>query len=102
MPAILDSLFHKVVKTTNHKQSHRGGGWGVLGSHEVAGTSDTKTFLWPNGFNSGSFQLHMSQNVTTSMTSLNSQSCGDSLLAVCLASQVGVIYRLIDARQAHK
>ena len=27
------------------------------------------------------------------MLSLTSQSCGDSLLAVCLAGQVGVIYR---------
>ena len=59
----------------------------------MAGTSDTKTVLWPNGFNSGCFQLHMSQNVATLMPSLTSQSCGDSLLAVCLAGQVGAIYR---------
>ena len=65
-----------------------------MGSHEVAGISNTKTFLWPNGFNSGCFQLHMSQNVATSMPSLTSQSCSsDSLLAVCLAGQVGAIYR---------
>ena len=64
-----------------------------MGSHEVAGTSDTKTVLWPNGFKSGCFQLHMSQNVATSMPSLTSQSCGDSLLAVCLAREVGAIYR---------
>ena len=67
-----------------------------MGSHKVAGTSDTKTFLWPNGFNSGCFQLHMSQNVATSMPSLTSQSCSDSLLAVCLARQVGAIYRLLE------
>ena len=46
----------------------------MVESHEVAGTSDTKTFLWPNGFNSGCFQLHMSQNVATLMPSLTSQS----------------------------
>ena len=38
-----------------------------MGSHEVAGLSDTKTVLWSNGFNSGCFQLHMSQNVAKSM-----------------------------------
>ena len=64
-----------------------------MGSHEVAGPSDAKTFLWPNGFNSGRFQLHISQNVATSMPNLTSQSCGDSLPAVCLAGQVGAIYR---------
>ena len=64
-----------------------------MGNHEVAGSSDTKTFLWPNGFNSGYFQLHMSQNVARLIPSLTSQSCGDSLSAVCLAGQVGAIYR---------
>ena len=39
------------------------------------------------------FQLHTSQNVATSMPSLTSQSCNDSLPAVCLARQVGAIYR---------
>ena len=62
-------------------------------SHKVAGSSDTKTVLWQNGFNSGCFQLHTSQNVVTSMPSLTSQSCSDSLLAVCLAGQVRAIYR---------
>ena len=65
----------------------------MVSSHEVAGTSDTKTVLCPNGFNSGYFQLHMSQNVATSMPSLTSQSCSDSLPAVCLAGQVGAIHR---------
>ena len=64
-----------------------------MGSHEVAGPSDTKTLLWPTGFNSGRFQLHMSQDVATLMPSLTSQSCSDSLPAVCLAGQVGAIYR---------
>ena len=53
MPAILDSLFHKVVNTTSSQ----------VRSHKVAGPSDTKTILWPTGFNSGRFQLYMSQNV---------------------------------------
>ena len=64
-----------------------------MGSYEVVETSNAKTFLWPSGFNSGCFQLHTSQNVATSMPSLTSQSCGDSLPAVCLAGQVGAIYR---------
>ena len=52
-----------------------------------------KNFLWPNGFNSGCFQLHTSQNVAKSMPSLTSQSCGDSLPSVCLAGQVEAINR---------
>ena len=93
MPAILDSLFHKVVNTTSIPIGVEGGGWGVVRSHEVVGSSDTKTVLWPNGFNSDCFQLHMSQNVATSMPSPTSQSCSDSLLSVCLARQVEAIYR---------
>ena len=65
----------------------------MVGNHEVAGPSNTKTFLWPNGFNSGCFQLHMSQTVATSMPSLTSQCCSNFLPAVCLAGQVGAIYR---------
>ena len=33
------------------------------------------------------------KNVAISMPSLTNQSCGDSQLAVCLAGQVGAIYR---------
>ena len=66
----------------------------MVGSHEVAGPSDTKNFLWLTGFNSGRFQLHISQNVATSMPSLTSQSCSDSLPAVYLAGQVGAMYIL--------
>ena len=65
-----------------------------MGSHKVMGPSDTKKIIWPNGINSGCFQLYLSKNVATSMPSLTSQSCGDSLLAVCLAGQVGAIYTL--------
>ena len=89
MPAILDSLFHKVVNTTSIAIGVEGGGWwGGSG-----GKFRYKTFLWPDGFNSGCFQLHTSQNVATSMPSLTSQSYSDSLPAVCLAGQVGTIYR---------
>ena len=59
----------------------------------MAGTFDTKNFLWPNGLSSGCFQLHMSQNVATLMPSITSQSYSESLPAVCLAGQVGAIYR---------
>ena len=70
-----------------------GGGWGMVGSHEVAETSEAKIVLWPNGFNSVHFKLHISQNVATLMPSLTSQSCSNSLLAACLARQDGAIYR---------
>ena len=63
------------------------------GEPQSGGNFQYKNFLWPNGFNSGCFQLHTSQNVATSMPSLTSQSCSDSLPAVCLARQVGAIYR---------
>ena len=65
----------------------------MVGSHKVAETSDANTVLWPNGLNSGCFQLHMSQNVATSMPNLTSQSCGDFLPAVCLAGKVVAINR---------
>ena len=61
----------------------------MVGSHKVAGPSNTKPFLWPTGFNSAP---HVT-NVATSMPSLTSQSCSDSLPAVCLAGQFGAIYR---------
>ena len=88
MPAILDSLFHKVVNTTSISIGVGGGG-----EPRSGGNFQYKSFLWPDGFNPGRFQLHMSQNVARSMPSLTSQSCGDSLLAVCLARKVGAIYR---------
>ena len=59
----------------------------------MAGPSDSRKFIWPNGINSGCFRLHISPNVARSMSSLTSQFCGDSLPAVCLARQAGVIYR---------
>ena len=76
MPAILDSLFHKVVNTTSIPIGVEGGGGG---EPRKGGKFRCENFLWPNGFNSGCFQLHTSQNVATSMPSLTSQSCGDSL-----------------------
>ena len=63
------------------------------GKPRSGGTFRFKKFLWPNDFNSGCFQLHMSQNVATLMLSLTSQSCGNSPPAVCLTGQVGAIYR---------
>ena len=88
MPTILDSLFHKVVNTTSIPIEVKGGG-----SHKVAGPSNSRKFIWPNGINSGCFQLHISQNVAILMPSLTSQSCSDSLLAVSLAGKVEAIYR---------
>ena len=55
--------------------------------------SDLKVFIWPNGINSGCFQSHISQNVAKSMLSLTSQSCSNSLLAVCLSMEDKAIYK---------
>ena len=82
MPAILDSLFHKVVNTTSSPIEVEGGGWWEPRNSENV---QYKNLLWSNGFNSGCFQLHTSQNVATLVPSLTSQSCRDSLPAVCLA-----------------
>ena len=93
MPAILDSLFHKVVNTTSILIEVEGRGWwGATKWQELL----IQKHLCPNGFNSDCFQLHMSQNVARSMPSLTSQSSSDSLLAVCLAGKVGAIYRPPD------
>ena len=43
MLAIIDSLFYKVVNTTSIPIEVED--VGVVGSHEVVGSSDTKTFL---------------------------------------------------------
>ena len=75
MPTILDSLFHKVVNTTSIPIGVEGGGWWVATKWQ--GVPIQKLFLSPKGFNSGCFQLHLSQNVATSMPSLTSKSCGD-------------------------
>ena len=95
MSNVLDSMFHTVVNTTSNPIEVEGRGVEGRGGGEPrnGGNFRYKNFLWPNGFNSGCFQLHTSQNVATSMSSLTSQSCSDFLLAVCLAGQVGVIHR---------
>ena len=87
MLIILDSLFHKVVDTTNSPIVVEDGGGGE------SRTSNSGNIIWLNDLSSGCFWLHMPQNVATSIPSLTSQSCGDSLSAVCLARQVGAIYR---------
>ena len=81
---------------------------GVVGSHEVAGPSDTKKLYGQMVSVQAVFgSTYVSQNVATLMPSLTSQSCSDSLPAVCLAGQVGAIYiqttrGSVDARQAHE
>ena len=89
-------LFHEAVtnmlapycltKFLIGKPTFFGGSSNILKSY-------AETFLLPDGFNSGCFYLHMSQNVATSIPILTSQSCSDSLLAVYLVGQVGAIYR---------
>ena len=89
MPAILDSLFYKVVDTTSTPIGVESGGWETIKWRDLL----IQKIIWPNGINLGCFYLHISQNVATSMTILISQSCGDSLPAICLAGQVGTKYR---------
>ena len=65
----------------------------MVRSHEVAGPSNSKNLYGQMASILGCFQLQIPQNVATSMPSFTSQSCSDSLPAVCLAGQVGAIYR---------
>ena len=65
-----------------------------MGSNEVAGSSNTKKNMatWLQ------FRLFSAPHITecsycTSIPSLTSQYCGDSLPSVCLAGQVGAINR---------
>ena len=62
-PAILDSLFHKVVNTTSNSIR-------VVGSHKMEQDSGSKNFICPKGMNSGCFKFQISQNVAISMLSL--------------------------------
>ena len=81
MLAILDSLFHLVVNTTSSPIGVGGGGEPQSG----------RTFQFKKIYMAKWHQS--SQNEATSMPSLTSQSCCDSLPADCLAGQVGAIYR---------
>ena len=65
---------------------YRGGGWS-----RSDGQLQFKKIIWPNDINSGCSYFHISQNVATLMPSLASQSSSNSLLAACLAKQVGVV-----------
>ena len=85
MPTILDSLFHKVDNTTSSPE-----GW-VVGGAMKSRDLLIQNFLY--GQMASIQAVFRSQNVVTSMPSLTSQSCGDSLQAVCLAGKVGAIYR---------
>ena len=85
MPTNFDSFIYQLVNTTSTSS--------VVGSHEVIGGSKSKKInsqmtLIEAVF---CFDVHMLQNAATSMPSLTSQSCGDSLSAVHLARQVGAI-----------
>ena len=90
MPAILDSLFHKVVDTTSSSIRVEGGGWwgatkwrGLSIQENLNGQMTSIQAVW----------LHISQNVAIWIPSLTNQSCSDFLPAVFLAKQVGPIYR---------
>ena len=87
MPAILDSLFHNLVNTTSIPIGVEGGGGGEPRSD---GKFRYKNFVMAKWLQ---FRLFSAQNVATSMSSLTSQSCSDSLPSVYLAGQVGAIYR---------
>ena len=90
MSTILDSLFHKVVDTTSSPMGVEGEGWwGAMKWQDLL----IQNNIYGQMASIQAFWLHISQNVVTPMPSLTSQSCGDSLPAVCLAGQVGTIYR---------
>ena len=40
----------------------------MVGSHKVAGSSNSRISRWPNGTNSGCYLSHISQNITKSMS----------------------------------
>ena len=99
MPAILDSLFYKVVNTTSTPVGvDSGGWWGAMKWQDLL----IQKFLYGQ---MASIQAvfsspYVSQNLATSMPSLTSHSCGDSLPAVSLARQVGATRAPMDIRQA--
>ena len=99
MPAILDSLFHKVVDTTSSPIGVEGGGWweatkwrDLLIQKFVYGQMASIQAVFSSPY--------VSQNLATSMLSLTSHSCGDSLLAVSPARQVEATRAPMDIRQA--
>ena len=61
----------------------------MAGIHEVAGSSDSKNYIakWCQ------FILFSAPHIIKCSFSLTRQSYGDSLPNVCLAGQVGAIYR---------
>ena len=91
MPAILDSLFHKVVNTTSTPIGVEGGGWWV--AMKWQGVPVQKLFYGQMASIQAVFSSTRFKNVATLMPSLTSQSCGDSLPSVCLAGQVEAINR---------
>ena len=91
MPTILDSLFHKVFDTTSSPIGVEGGGW--LEATKWQDCPIQENLYSQMASIQAVFWLHISQNVATLMPSVTSQSCGDCLPAVCLAGQVGVIYK---------
>ena len=95
MPTILDSLFHKVVNTTSSPIGVEGGGGGESRS---GGTFQLTKFYMAKWLQFRLFTVpHITKiNVASLMPSLTSQSCSDSLPAVCLAGQVENIYSEIQ------
>ena len=94
MPAILDSLFHKVVNTTSSFIGVEGGGWwGATKWRDLL----IQNFFMPKWLH---FQLHMPQNVATSIPHLTSQSCSDSLPGRTSWSHLQTTQAPMDARQA--
>ena len=88
MPTILNNLLHKVVNTTSNSIGVESGGWWEPQSGRI--------FQLKKYGQMASIQAvfsSTSQNVATLMPRLTSQSCSDSLPAVCPARQVGAIYR---------
>ena len=91
MPAILDSLFYKVVDTTRCPTGLRVRGGG---EPRNGGLFQFKKFYIAKWHQ---FRLFLAPHITI-CSHINAQSqfqsCGVSLSAVCLIRQVGAIYRL--------
>ena len=87
MPAILHSLFHKVVNTTSIPIGVEGG------EPQSGGNFQYNNFFMAKWLQFRLFSAPHISKCNYTMPSLNSQSCSDSLPAVCLAGKVGAIYR---------
>ena len=92
MPAILDSLFHKVVNTTSIPIGVEGREWWGATKWRDPPIQELFSSQLASIQAIYSSTCHKMQLHQCSVSPASLQ-CSDSLLAVCLAGQVGAIYR---------